>query len=104
MPELDTGRLIRHAQELITESKGICERSRHAVEKSKRLKQIIDVPTPRPERTRRKRSLKDIASPLFPFRECTDPEALTRSVTREDAKYRDKDRPGSSRLAFRPGP
>ena len=58
MPELDTGRLIRHAQEVITESKGICERSRRAVEKSKRLKQIIDVPNPRPERTRRKRSLK----------------------------------------------
>jgi len=58
MPELDPDRLIRHARGLITESKEICERSRHAVEKSKRLKQIIDVPNPRPERTRRKRSLK----------------------------------------------
>ena len=58
MPELDTGRLIRHAQDVITESKGICERSRRAVEKRKRLKQTIDVPNPRPERTRRKRSLK----------------------------------------------
>ena len=58
MPKLDLGRLIRHAQELITESKGICERSRHAVEKSKRLKQIIDVPNPRLDRTRRKRPLK----------------------------------------------
>jgi hypothetical protein len=53
MPKLDLGRLIRHAQEVITLSKGICERSRHAVEKSKRLKQIIDVPNKRPERTRR---------------------------------------------------
>ncbi len=58
MPELDTGRLIRHARDLIDDSKKICERSRHAVEKSKRLKQIIDVPNPEFERPRRKRSLK----------------------------------------------
>ena len=58
MPKLDLGRLIRHARDLIDDSKKICERSRYAVEKSKRLKQIIDVPNPRPERSRRKHPFK----------------------------------------------
>jgi len=42
MPKLDPGRLIRHARDLIDDSKKLCERSRHAIERSKRLKQIID--------------------------------------------------------------
>ena len=58
MPKLDLGRLIRHAQELITESKEICERSRHAVEKSKRLEEIFTASHPAIVHARRKHPFK----------------------------------------------
>jgi len=54
MPELDTGRLIRHARDLIDDSKKICERSHHAVEKSKRLEEIFTASHPAIVHARRK--------------------------------------------------
>jgi len=58
MPKLDPGRLIRHARDLIDDSKKMCERSRHAVEKSKRLEEIFTASHPSIVHTRRKRPLK----------------------------------------------
>jgi hypothetical protein len=58
MPKLDPGRLIREAQELMATSKEICARSRHAVEKSKRLEEIFTASHPAIVYTRRKRPLK----------------------------------------------
>ena len=58
MPELDPDRLIREAQELREESEDLCVRSRHAIEKSKRLEEIFIETRSTFDRARRKRSLK----------------------------------------------
>jgi len=58
MPELDPDRLIREAQELREESKGICERSRLIIETSKRLEEIFTASHPAIVHARRKRPLK----------------------------------------------
>jgi hypothetical protein len=58
VPGLDTGQLIEDARHLVAESKEICERSRHAVEKSKRLEEIFAASRPESDQTRRKHPLK----------------------------------------------
>ncbi len=47
MPELDTGRLIRHARDLIDESKKICERSRRRRRKKQTPRRDFHSITPR---------------------------------------------------------
>jgi hypothetical protein len=58
VPGLDTGQLIEDARHLVAESKEICERSRHAVEKSKRLEEIFTASHPAIVHTRSRRPLK----------------------------------------------
>ena len=58
MAELNSSQLIRNARHLVAESKKICERSRHAIEKSERLEEIFTASHPAIVHARRKRSLK----------------------------------------------
>jgi len=75
MPKLDPGRLIRHARDLIDDSKTMCERSRHKSKKANASKRFLRHHAPNPTRLAASTRSSTNATvthieqqPSFPFR------------------------------------